>query len=572
MIMNNILARKNSMYEAQRHVGSIRFLRLSIIFLFFICLGITTAGADNQTVTVGIYENAPKVFTSEDGLPSGIFIDIIESIAKSEGWNLKYVRGSWAQGLDRLAEGEIDLMPDVAYTPERGKRFSFHKIQVLTAWFQAYAPKGSGIQSILDLNGKRIAILDKSIQQEAFIRYAEGFRLNITLIPVPDYKTAFEIVAKKEADAAITNQLYGAMHAKKYGLEDTAVVFEPSAIFFATAKGTHEELLNTIDNHLRDMKKDPKSIYYRSMKHWTSEEVKFKLPAWLQILGLVAGIILFMSIGGSIILKRQVNARTHELQQINQEMEQRIMERTKELADAMDEAKAADRLKSAFLATMSHELRTPLNSIIGFTGILLQGLVGQLNEEQKKQMGMVRTSANHLLSLINDVLDISKIEAGQLKVEFEPFDLSVSVKKVEQVIRPLAEKKGLDLIIDIASDIGTIRSDARRVEQVLLNLLSNAVKFTEEGSVTATCLTGPETVIFRVKDAGIGIRNGDIDKLFKPFSQIDIGLTRKYEGTGLGLSICKKLVNILGGDIWVESEYGRGSVFTFTLPIEKGVL
>ncbi|MCX5814300.1 MAG: ATP-binding protein [Proteobacteria bacterium] len=542
-------------------------MRLFIILLFFLCLGLPSARADNQIVTVGVYENTPKVFTSDNGRPSGIFIDIIEFIAKSEGWNLKYVAGTWAQGLDRLAKGEIDLMPDVAYTPERGKRFSFHKIQVLTAWFQAYAPKGSGIQSILDLNGKRIAILEKSIQQEAFIRYAEGFRLNITLIPVSDYKTAFEIVAKKEADAAITNQLYGAMHAKKYGLEDTAVVFEPSAIFFATAKGTHEELLNTIDNHLRDMKKDPKSIYYRSMKQWTSEEVGFKLPVWVQIFGLASGIVLIMSIGGSIILKRQVNARTHELRQINQEMEQRIIERTAELAEAMEEAKAADRLKSAFLATMSHELRTPLNSIIGFTGILLQGLVGQLNEEQKKQMGMVHTSANHLLSLISGVLDISKIEAGQLQVELEEFDLPASVKKVEQVIRPLAEKKGLDLIVDIAPDIGMIRSDMRRVEQVFLNLLSNAIKFTEKGSVTATCSTGPGIVIVRVKDTGIGICNEDIDKLFKPFSQIDIGLTRKYEGTGLGLSICKKLVNILGGDIWVESEYGKGSVFTFTLPV-----
>jgi signal transduction histidine kinase len=557
---------------AHRLILSIQPLRLFIILpVVFLCLGFLPVQADNRTVTVGVYENAPKVFTSKDGRPSGIFIDIIEFIGESEGWDLKYVEGSWAEGLDRLAKGEIDLMPDVAYTVERGKRFSFHRVQVLTAWFQAYARKGSGIQSILDLNGKRIAVLDKSVQQEAFIRYAEGFRLNITLVPVQDYKTAFEIVAGKKADAAITNQLYGAMHARKYGLEDTAVVFEPSALFFATTKGTHERLLSIIDAYLQGMREDPQSIYYRSMKKWTSEEVRFKFPVWLQVLGLAAGIILFGSIGGSIILKRQVNVRTRELQRINQEMEQRIVERTAELAETMEKARAADRLKSAFLATMSHELRTPLNSIIGFTGILLQGLVGQLNEEQKKQLGMVRGSAHHLLSLINDVLDISKIEAGQLQVNYEPFDLSASITKVEQTVRPLAGKKGLGLTIDIAPGVGMITSDMRRVEQVLLNLLSNAIKFTEQGQVTVTCSADSGTIIVRVTDTGIGIRKEDIEKVFKPFLQIDSGIARKYEGTGLGLSICKKLVRLMGGDIWVESVWGEGSAFSFSLPKERSL-
>jgi hypothetical protein len=558
-----------NVYGLHRFACYIQLLQISIAMFCFLCFGFSLARADNQTVIVGVYENAPKIFTSENGQPSGIFIDIIEFIAKNEGWHLEYVTCTWVEGLGRLAKGEIDLMPDVAYTAERNKKFSFHRIQVLTAWFQAYARKGSGIQSILDLNGKRIALLEESIQQEAFIRYAEGFRLNITLVPVPDYKTAFEIVAGKEADAAITNQLYGAMHAKKYGLEDTAVVFEPSALFFATAKGTNAKLLNTIDNYLQEMKKDPGSVYYRSLKRWTSEEVRFKFPVWLQIFGLAAGIILLMSIGGSIVLKGQVNARTHELQQVNQEMEQRIIERTAELAEAMEKAQAADRLKSAFLATMSHELRTPLNSIIGFTGILIQGLVGQLNEEQKKQLGMVRTSANHLLSLINDVLDISKIEAGQLQVNYEPFDLPASIKKIEQVVRPLAEKKGLDLTVNIADDVNMITGDIRRVEQVLLNLLSNAIKFTEEGRVIVTCSTDSGTVITSVTDTGIGIRKEDMDKIFKPFLQIDIGLDRKYEGTGLGLSICRKLVQLMGGDIWAESTYGQGSVFTFTLPVTK---
>ena len=172
------------------------FLRLFIVLSTFICLGAPSANADNRIVTVGVYENAPKVFTSESGKPAGIFIDIIEHIAKSEGWNLRYVSGTWEEGLDRLAKGEIDLMPDVAYTADREKIFSFHKVPVLSSWSQVYARKGSRIQSILDLDGKRIAILQGSVQQEAFTQLSDGFGLNITLISVPDYKKVFEMVVE----------------------------------------------------------------------------------------------------------------------------------------------------------------------------------------------------------------------------------------------------------------------------------------------------------------------------------------------------------------------------------------
>ncbi|MBN1255701.1 MAG: transporter substrate-binding domain-containing protein [Deltaproteobacteria bacterium] len=567
--MKGKTAQTNSRHGVHRRILSMRRLQLFLIALIFLFLAVTAVRADNRTVTVGVYENAPKVFTSEDGHPSGIFIDIIEFIAKNEGWNLNYVSGTWAEGLDRLAKGEIDLMPDVAYTVDREKQFSFHKVQVLSSWFQAYARKGSGIQSILDLNGKRIAVLEGSVQQEAFNRFSQGFGLNIDLIAVPDYKTMFEIVADGKADAGITNKFYGVMHARKYGLVDTAVVFEPSALFFATTKGTHKQLLNTIDNYMRDMKKDPQSIYYRSLKRWTSEEVRFKLPAWLQILGLAAGVALLVSFGASVVLKHQVNARTHELQQINREMEQRIIKRTEELAEAMKNAQAADRIKSAFLATMSHELRTPLNSIIGFSGILLQEMAGPLNEEQKKQLRMVCGSAEHLLDLINDVLDISKIEAGQLTLASEPFDLRAAFTKAINTATPMAEKKGLRLESEIDSKVGTITSDRRRVEQILLNLLSNAIKFTDHGKVRAVCSLQDNRVLIRVMDTGIGIKRKDLGKLFMPFQQVDSGIDRQREGTGLGLSISKKLVEMLGGTIKVESKWGKGSTFRFTLPVER---
>lgn len=274
------------------------------------------------------------------------------------------------------------------------------------------------------------------------------------------------------------------------------------------------------------------------------------------------------------------NARLYETTRRHAvELERNVAERTRELAQAKERAEMADHLKSAFLATMSHELRTPLNSIIGFTGVILQGLAGPLNPEQTKQLEMVRGSARHLLALINDVLDISKIEAGQLNLVRERFDLRASITKVSGIVAPFAEKKGLELHAHISDDLGQAVGDQRRMEQILLNLLNNAIKFTDHGKIelTAKLVPGGKTsgrsaapldIELSVSDTGMGIKTEDQAILFEPFRQIDSGLTRSHDGTGLGLSICRKLLDMMGGTIAVQSRWGRGSTFTIRLPQE----
>ncbi|MBN8422412.1 MAG: PAS domain S-box protein [Verrucomicrobia bacterium] len=267
------------------------------------------------------------------------------------------------------------------------------------------------------------------------------------------------------------------------------------------------------------------------------------------------------------------------LRELNESLEAKVATRTTELEAARVRAEAADRLKSAFLATMSHELRTPLNSIIGFTGILLQGLAGPLNAEQSKQLGMVRTSARHLLELINDVLDLSKIEAGQLELRATSFDLRASIERVTATVKPLAAAKELTLTTVLSPALATMESDQRRVDQILLNLLNNAIKFTDQGHVTLTTepvldfQPSPEqppqpAVRLSVSDTGIGIKPEDLCKLFQPFRQIDSGLTRQHEGTGLGLAICRRLTTLLGGEISAASEWSKGSTFTVILPLQ----
>lgn len=928
-----------------------------------------------QTVRVGVYQNSPKVSLSKTGQPEGIFIDVIENVAAREGWTLEYVPGTWAEGLERLAQGRIDLMPDVARNPEREALYGFHNEPVLASWNQVYTRNGSAVRSLLDLGGKRVAVLTGSVQEHQLAQMAASFNLALKWVPREDYDAAFAAVQNGEADAVVTNRFFGVRNAARYGLEDTAIIFSPSKLYFASPKGQHQDLLEAIDRQLLELKKDSDSAYYRSLRHWSVDGVRTATSPWL-VPTLVASLALLLAgMAWVVLLRRQVavatraerqrndemliinrtlratgsrrelsavldeatkgalaltgfesgvlclrdagypamldtltrgkghvllptgatgtpqacdnvadasvrwnayfplvvqertmgilclysrsvqqpaphllelvedicgpvalameNARLYEQAQNNtQEQEQRVQRRTAKIAElsdflqaiidhtanpifykgadlrfrgcnrayekafgvdradilgktvldlaylpqddrekfqaedaatvanaatvqreatmpfvdgklhqtlysvsgfrdahgvpvglvgvivditpikevqaalhavnqeqsaifeaanfgialvqnrvvrlcnrrledilgyargelsghstrtwylsdaayersgdpvyaevatdathqreeqllrkdgrviwcrltaraldttdlakgvvaviedvtaerdaaqalreAKEAAEAADRIKSSFLATMSHELRTPLNSIIGFTGIVLQELAGPLNTEQAKQLGMVRDSARHLLALINDVLDISKIEAGELKVGRAPFDLTASIQKVAAIVQPLADKKHLQLQVEISADLGTMHSDARRVEQVLLNLLSNAIKFTEKGTVRLHAQrvddyrpagdTGVVAAVrIGVQDTGMGIRAEDLSLLFTPFRQLDSELSRKHDGTGLGLAICQRLAELMGGQIEASSVWGQGSVFTATLPLE----
>lgn len=673
----------------------------------------TSAHGGERTLRVGAYKNSPKIDIGVNGKAEGIFVDIIEAIAQREGWTIEYVPGTWGEGLDRLASGQIDLMPDVARTSERERLYRFHDEPVLASWNQVYARRNSGIRSLLDLDGKRIAILDGSVQEESLRQMLAGFSINATPLPQPDYDAAFKAVAESRADAVITNRFFGVRNAQTYGLEDTAIIFSPSRLFFAAPQTADPAVLAAIDRHLVPLKKESDSLYFKSLRRWSEEIGRSTLPSWLPtaavaLLGGLAGLFVW-----GATLRRQVAAKTSEIEKLYAqereyaaELESRVAARTRDienlsfflqaiidhipnaifykgadlrfrgcndayeqtfgvrrsdfvgktvldlsylpladreayqaedahvvatsstlcreaiipfadgrehhtlysvsgffdnesnpagmvgiivditpqkeaaaqLREAKQRAEHADRLKSAFLATMSHELRTPLNSIIGFTGVVLQGLAGPLTDEQKKQLGMVRDSARHLLALINDVLDISKIEAGEFRVAHEAFDIDAALARVVGIVRPLAEKKGLQLEVTHPGVLGATVGDSRRTEQVLLNLLSNAIKFTDHGSVSlhAERVSGfssergfvqAPAVRFSVADTGIGIRSEDMAILFQPFRQIESTLSRNHDGTGLGLAICRRLAAMMGGSIEASSRWQEGSVFSFTLPV-----
>lgn len=233
-------------------------------------------------------------------------------------------------------------------------------------------------------------------------------------------------------------------------------------------------------------------------------------------------------------------------------------------------AENANRTKSEFLANISHELRTPLNSIIGFSDILLDGIAGKIDDKQSRYINNISQSGKHLLNIINEILDISKIESGKMKLHKEKVPLVEVYEELYYTIKHLADKKNIHIKIPLDSDGSCVFADKAKLKQILYNLVTNAIKFTENGgNITIDTNTKDEFVHVSVIDTGIGIDQEGLKKLFTPFMQLDSSEARKYEGTGLGLALSKELVGLHGGTIWAESEPGKGSIFTFTLPVCK---
>jgi PAS domain S-box-containing protein len=264
------------------------------------------------------------------------------------------------------------------------------------------------------------------------------------------------------------------------------------------------------------------------------------------------------------------NARLFEnLRRLSVSLEEKVRERTREIENANIKLRELDRLKSMFIASMSHELRTPLNSIIGFTGVILQGLTGKISDEQRDQLQRVYDSARHLLALINDVIDVSRIEAGKVRAYVEEFYLDGVIKEAISNLKHEIEDKGIAIELNLPKGI-RLRTDRRRLFQCILNYIGNAVKFTEKGSVRIEAREIEESIIeISVFDTGIGIKKEDIPKLFIPFIRLETPMKARTKGTGLGLYLTKKLAEeVLRGSVSVKSEYGKGSIFSIKIPKE----
>lgn len=514
---------------------------------------------EHSVIRVGSRKRiAPLEYIDKFGVPQGISWDYLRRFEKMLGVKFEFVDlGDWSEAEAALRAGQVDMLTATSDSQisAEGLAFTQPYLSMQTAIFTHQDTPYIG--QIADLKDLRVVAVPGhsstvNIQREV---------PDITLMRAKDMPEALRMLENRKADAFVGTLLVTSHYIQEGGHTrikvsgESAFVFHPAFV----CRQDWRVLTDILSIILADIDVSEQNAILRK---WTTVTYEQRINYSL-LYRIVGSVLVLLAV--FLYWNRRLAAEIRRRRQVEE-----VLRRSEvQLIEAKERAEAADEIKSAFLANMSHELRTPLNSIIGFTGIILQELAGPLNSEQKKQLEMVRNSSQHLLALINDVLDISKIEAGQMDITTEPFLMPDAVRAAVQTVLPLARKKNLPLHVDIARDVGEIVSDRRRVEQILINLINNAVKFTDKGSVTVSCRMENGQIRISVRDTGMGIRPENQGKLFKAFQQIDSGTTRQYEGTGLGLSICRKLLEMMGGTIAVESEYSRGSTFSFTLPVNK---
>lgn len=671
------------------------------------------ATAFPREVRVGVYENPPKITLGSEHQPSGIIGDLLQEIARREGWSLRAVPCKWQACLKALQEKQIDLLPDIAYSAKRARVLDFNAVPVLHDWSAIYVPVGKHVDSVLALKNKRIAILAGSIQDIYLPRMLKDFGVPAVFVPVDSYKKAFALVEAGKADVAVANHFFGDSQSARYHMSSSSVMFEPTSVFFATAKGRDADLLSAIDRDLKVWEVAEGSPYFRIKEKWMGEQPVTALPSWWgwAVAGLIGALLVVSMAVGALrrVIRQQTSTLTsdlvrirraeealresrrdlktifenvnamilhidcnHRVVQINRhaaalcgiepeaaigktvndlfepslaaayhqdnieviatgqpkldivepgphasgdtgwykvdkvpffdeqdqvagvtilitditarkraeaelaayrdQLEELVAHRTTQLEIARSEAEAANRAKSTFLANISHEIRTPLHAITGMVRLMRKSRV---TLEQAHWVDRIDAASMHLLEIINDVLDYSKIEAGKLALE----EISLSINKVmneaSEMVSDAAKAKQLEVRVETAAMPENLVGDPTRLKQVLIDYASNAIKFTEKGSIALQASLAEENessalIRFEVSDTGIGIAPEILPKLFAPFEQADTSTTRAYGGTGLGLAIAKRLAELMSGEVGVTSTPGVGSTFWFTARLKKG--
>ena len=529
-------------------------------------------GGGHRDVAVGVYQNAPKVFVNANGEPDGLFIEVLKEMARAEGWRLRYVLCEWADCLSRLERGELDLMPDVAFSIERSRRFDFHSVSVASSWSQVYSREDMRVASLADLAGRRIAVLEGGIQQSFFAQMMENGGFKYQPVPVSTLERGYAAVTAGTADAVVTNSFFAAHNGGRHRLHETPLIFLPSNLYFAAPKGRNADLLERIDARLTDWRRNSESVYFEALRRAMVPAPEVLAPVWLTraAAGLAGGAALLAAV--SLLLRRQVAARTAELEAERANLERLVVARTAELRAAKEKAEAATRAKSDFLANMSHEIRTPMNAVIGMLHLSLkEDLVPAVRDRLVKAQGAARL----LLGIINDILDFSKIEAGKLHIEEVEFSLDAVLEQVTDAVAHQAARKGVEFLIRYDPSIPPrLIGDPLRLGQVLLNLCGNAVKFTERGEVELAFRRANDDaeellLHISVRDTGIGMTEAAQRLIFDKFTQADQSTTRRFGGSGLGLAISKNLAELMGGRIWVEqSAADVGTTIGFTLRLK----
>ena len=552
----------------------------SLLILTLAMMAVACPSLSAKELNVGIYENPPKVFTQKDGTPAGIFVDIIEEIARREQWSLRYVNGTWANGLARLESGEIDLMVDLAYSPDRAERYDFCENDVISNWAQVYTRKGLDIKLITDLAGLHLATLRGGIHLVRFKELADGFGFHFDLTQVDDYETVFRLIHEKRVDGGIVNRVYGYANEKKYNIVRSPVVFSPASLRFAVKKGTHADVVAAIDAHLASMKSEEISVYHQSLRQWLGETTKLNLPKWIGWALSAAGsgmVLLFLM---SLLLKYQVNKKTAHLQMANRLLDKQVHETMKahlELKHSEDLLIRQERLSALGQLTSGivHDFNNMLFPILGYSDLLLEQPDELENPESVvPKLRAIRAAA---ITARETVKRLQEFHRADPSLKMESVNLSDLVSEVVTATKPLWKLKRqascmpVDIIEEVPADLVATVSRPQ-LSEALMNLLLNALHaIADGGHITIRAFSRDGNACLEVRDTGIGMAKEVARQCLEPFFS-----TKGENGTGMGLAMVHGIVKRHNGTLHIDSVPDEGTTITIQIPLvqeeEPGVV
>ena len=591
----SLCLRASVVKNMKKYIIVILLLTLSGVFL--------PCFASAKTIKVGLYQNKPLIFTEKNGDESGFYIDILKYIAKKEGWELQYVRGSWQECAQRLQGGEIDVLAGVPYSKETAGKYLFANVPILSNWAQVYTLKNSRIQTIIDLDKKTVAGVKNDIYFEDLKSQIEMLCPTCNIIEMEDNDAVFNFLSQQFSDAGITDVLYGMKHEREYGLAGVSIVSSPKELYFAIPLNGDVRIITVLDKHLFDLKNNDNSVYHRSLDRWLGGVGRWTFPVWLVAILVLAGTMLAMFLFMNNILRQQVLGKTNELLKVNKaleeeikerkwahdklsetlmDMEKRIRERTSELSQsnellkkevaerrlaeeklqqAMNDLSRSNRELEQFAYVVSHDLKEPLRMVTSYLQLLERRYKGKLDKDAKEFIDFAKDGGKRMETLIEDLLSYSRLDTFSKR--FEQVDCNAIVDGILDVLGIAIEKNRAEVTRD---PLPGVIADKTQLGQVFQNLISNALKFRSK-KPPAIHVGAPRVEgewLFRISDNGIGIDPKDAERVFVIFQRLHS--RDEYPGTGVGLAICKKIVEYHGGKIWIESEPGKGSTFCFTIP------